>query len=325
MKILWNLHYNARLPVTTLAKKVGISKQGASYRLHRLIEEEIIKGFVSVVDIHHLGYLTYRLYLRFQNVTEQKEKEILSYLKKQDHVLWLVTLSGPWDLEVVCTARNFIHFNNLWKSIKEDIGPHFSKYNLSMSIVNYHLNRDYLIDKQHQQFLSNYYGFEPKQEVLDALDKKLLTILSKNCRQSNQELGKQLKVSYHTIQQRIKKLEERKIIQSHRLIIDLSKLNRFHYKIALFLNNLTKKQEQELYSFCSTFNFIVYIIEVLGEWQLEIEAETNSEQEFLHFVRELRNRFPNIILDYHILQVLKEHKLNYFALPSQEIKNIEKV
>src|SRR3989344_6049007 len=229
-RILWNLDYTARIPLSELAKKVNISKQNLNYRLKKLIKDEVLLGFMSVIDIHHLGYLTYRTYFRFKNVDEKKEKEIIDYFKKNDYVLWFVSISGSWDLEAVFTARNFIHFNNILKKVKEDLGEYFSKYNTSSSIVNYHFKRDYLLNQKREEFSPKYYGFEPKQEKLDKLDVDILIQLSENCRQNNQEIAKKVGVTYHTIKHRIKELEQKKIIQSHRVLINLPAINRKFYK-----------------------------------------------------------------------------------------------
>ena len=55
-------------------------------------------------------------------------------------------------------------------------------------------------------------------------------------------------------------------------------------------------------------------MEVLGEWQLEVEAEVESQEGFTELLRKIRNNVPDIILDYEILQVTKEHKLNYYPV-----------
>lgn len=313
-KILYSIHYNARAPLTELASKVGLSKQNLNYRLKKLIQEGIIAGFMSVIDIHHLGYLTYRVYLRFRSVDEKKEQEIRQYFQQHDHVLWCVSISGSWDLEVVFTAHNYIHFNNLFKKIREDLGMHFSKYNISSSIVNYHFPKDYLINKQREQFTPTYYGFEPKAEQLDRLDFNILTELSQDCRQNNQQVAKKLGVTYHTVKNRIQTMDKKKIIQSHRILINLAKIGRKHYKANLVLHNPTKEEEKKLYAFCSQFNVVTYLIEVLGDWQFEVEAEVQNQEEFTELLRKIRNEFPNLILDYEILQVTKEHKLNYFPM-----------
>src|SRR3989338_6871636 len=207
-KILYNLDYNARISLTELSKKINISKQNLNYRLKKLINNKTILGFMSVIDIHHLGYLTYRLYFRFKNVDSKKEQEIINYFKKHNNVLWLVSTSGSWDLEIVFVARNSIHLNNIFKKIKEDLGKYFSKYNYSASIFNYHFKRDYLLNNKREELTPKYYGFEPKQENLDKLDMNILIQLSENCRQNNQEIGRKLGVTYHTIKNRIKSMEK---------------------------------------------------------------------------------------------------------------------
>ena len=323
LKILWNLDYNARITISKLAKQVNISKQNLNYRLKKLIKDEILLGFMSVIDIHQLGYLTYRTYFRFKNVNEKKEKEIIEYFKNHCQILWFVSISGSWDLEAVFTARNSIHFNNILKKVKEDLGNYFSKYNTSSSIFNYHFKRDYLLNKKREDFSPKYYGFEPKQKKLDQLNVEILIQLSKNCRQNNQKIATKLNVTYHTIKNRIKIMEKNKIIQSHRTLINLKKINRKFFKALIKLNNPTKEDEKKIYTFCSQYNFVVYLVEILGEWQLELETEVENQEEFIELLRKIRNKFPELILDYEILQVTKEHKLNYLPMGNKILEKIK--
>lgn len=53
--ILDALQKNARLPVTELAKQVGLSKTPCQNRLKRLIDEGVISGFRAVVSPERLG------------------------------------------------------------------------------------------------------------------------------------------------------------------------------------------------------------------------------------------------------------------------------
>ncbi|MFH1376809.1 MAG: Lrp/AsnC family transcriptional regulator [Candidatus Woesearchaeota archaeon] len=308
-KILEELDYNARIPQSELAKKLNLSKQNISYRINKLIKNKIIQAFITGINMHKLGYLTYRIYLR---ININKSKEIIDYFKNLNNTLWVVSLSGMWDLEVVILAKNYIELNNIVKKSKEDLGIYFTKINISTSIFNYQFKRDYLLNKERKLFIPFYYGFEPKKEDLDELDIKILYELSKDCNRSNQEIGKKLKTTYHTIKQRINKMEKLKIIIHHRIFINLEKINRKFYKATITLNNSTKEKEKELYNFCSSFNFIVYLVEVLGDWQLEIEAEVESQNQFNDFLIQLRKKFPDLIQDYQIIQATKEHKIDFF-------------
>lgn len=90
------------------------------------------------------------------------------------------------------------------------------------------------------------------------------------------------------------------------------------------LNNSTKEDESELYSFCSKYNFVIYFVEVLGEWQLEIEGDVDTGEQMYELLREIKNKFPEIILDYDILRVVQEHKLNYLPMWEEMLKGLKK-
>ena len=56
-KLLYELDMHARQPNSQLAKKVGLSKQAVQYRISRLQEKGIIKGFYPVINVPKLSYL----------------------------------------------------------------------------------------------------------------------------------------------------------------------------------------------------------------------------------------------------------------------------
>jgi DNA-binding Lrp family transcriptional regulator len=310
-KILWNLDYDSRISLSELSKQLRLSKQSTHYRINKLERAGVIKGYMSIIDVHKLGYMTYRVYLRYRNVTDVNEKEIISFFCKQSTV-WVVSTAGTFDLEVVYVARNFIHFNNMLKEAKEKYGKYFSKYHISMAAVNYLYKRDYLLDKKREQFIPYYYGREPIKTDLDSVDMKILKIICNNCRQSNKAVGDELGISYHTVKDRIIRMEKIGVIQCHRMFMDINKIGRKFFKAQLILNNPTSEDEKQIYSYCSNLNFVAYLVEVVGEWQLEIETEVESQEEFMQFLRNLRNKFPELIADYNILQVTKEHKIDFY-------------
>jgi len=313
-KIIWHLDQNARMPMVELAKRAGVSKQLLNYRLHKLIDDGVIISFIAGVDIHRIGFFTHRVYFRFRYLDSKAEEEIFDYFVKHSHTLWVVSIAGAWDAEVVFTARNFIHFNNLLKKVKLDLGKHLSKYNISMSPVSYALKRDYLTGAKRVGFQASYYGFEPEPGKWDALDFKLLAEISQDCRQSKEDLAKKLKVTSQTVKLRLKKLEQGEIIRSYRLRLDMDKLQRQYLKILLYLKDLSKRDEEKLYRFCAQWNFVIYLTEVLGDWQLEVETEVESQEELAPLIQALRARFPEQVADYEILHVRREYKMNYFPM-----------
>ncbi|MCK5474816.1 MAG: winged helix-turn-helix transcriptional regulator, partial [Candidatus Aenigmarchaeota archaeon] len=58
-KILKELFDDGRRPFSTVAKKAGVSKEVVNYRVKRLIDQEIIIGFNTVIDVNKLGWQSY--------------------------------------------------------------------------------------------------------------------------------------------------------------------------------------------------------------------------------------------------------------------------
>ncbi|MBI2499248.1 winged helix-turn-helix transcriptional regulator [Candidatus Woesearchaeota archaeon] len=64
-----------------MAKKVGISKQVVKYRIKWLEREGIIKCYLTKLNLSKLGLLSYKVMIQLQNVSLQKEKEIIKRIK----------------------------------------------------------------------------------------------------------------------------------------------------------------------------------------------------------------------------------------------------
>lgn len=317
-KLLYYLDYNARSNLSDLSKKLQLSKQNIEYKIKKLNQEGIIEKYISVIDIHRLGYFTFRVYIRLGKVTEEDISDIINYLKNNPHILWLVTISGNWDFEIVFVAKNYIEFERLFNNVRQYLGERLIKYNISMSIVNLHYRKDYLIDNKRNNIdkIASY-GHASTMRKIDETDIKILIELSENCRRSNLEVGKKLGISYHTVKSRIQKMEKEGIIQAHRTKIHIQKLGYKHMKAALYINPVSEEKEEQLINFISSFPNVTYIVKILGEWQIEIEVEVEDEKKLTEILKNIRNNYPELINDYFFFEVTREIKLNYF--PNAEL------
>ena len=93
-KILAVLDMEGNIPISKLAKKVGLSRQIAEYRMEKLVREGVINGFYTVFDSCVVGMYWYKVMLRLGAVTVDERKEVIEYFKKRNYVLWLGELGG---------------------------------------------------------------------------------------------------------------------------------------------------------------------------------------------------------------------------------------
>lgn len=317
-KILYEMEYEARKPFSEIAKKVGLPKQVVSYRIKKLCESGIIRGFRTVIDIHRLGYFSYRLYMRLQNLTPENEQFLLDKISKWKNIVWVLTTTGRWDLELTIAARNNIHFSAILLEIKKEIGNYIKEYQVSASIVNYHFKRKYLIQDTQEEKIIPRYGFEPAIEKIDGTDAQILKLVSENASSAYTEIGSKTGLSYNGVKKRLKRLESLGIIQAYRTWIDLEKIGRKYYKALISLSKFDKKIEKTLLSFCLAERSVVYLVECTGNWDIEIEAEVKDELEFREILIRFRNTFKETVKDYEIIYGYRELKLNYF--PFEDVR-----
>jgi DNA-binding Lrp family transcriptional regulator len=308
--ILFELDLNARIPLTELAKRVRLSPQTTKYRLEQLEKRGVIRGYVTFFDVSKFGYLYYRLYIRYENVTIGDEKRIIDYFKGHKNVVWFISTAGRWDLEVLFVARNFIHFNQMLKDVYGHFPGKLHNNVTSVSISNFHHPRGYLINEKTQTQIS--YGGEPAKVKIDEVDKKIIRMINQDARLTNSEIGLELGLNYKTIQARIRRMEGTGIIRAYRTWIDFSKIGYTYYKSLVKLRKLTTRDERKILTFCRQNPNVIYLLTCAWPWDMEIEVECRSEREFLDIMRSFRELMSDLIIDYETLTAHAEHKLDYY-------------
>lgn len=93
-KILVELDKNARQTDSEISKKVGTSKQVVNYRIKNLLEEGIITNFYTIINVGKLGLNSYYVFLQFENINKEQEKNLLKRINFLDYVGWLVSGTG---------------------------------------------------------------------------------------------------------------------------------------------------------------------------------------------------------------------------------------
>ncbi|VVB57445.1 putative HTH-type transcriptional regulator [uncultured archaeon] len=318
IRILSELDLDARKPPSRLARACRLSKQVAGYRLRRLGESGVIRRCAAIVDIPRLGYYTYRLFLRLQNADPSNEAALNKRILQVPNTIWIAHTTGRWDMEILMAARNNVHFSNLLVRVKELLGPFLKEYIISPSIVTYHFGRRYLGGSSRPPSDIPHYGFEPEVARLDRTDFKLLQALAADGAQSYSKLGARTGLSYNGAKKRLRALEDAKIIQSYGLWLGLEPLGRHFYKACLSMSSLDSKTEKAILSFAMGEPDVEYVVLCSGGWDLEIEAEVESELKFQELLARFRNRFKDSVRDYDILHVYEELKWDYFPFEKFE-------
>jgi len=312
-KIIYELDKNSRQSFNEIGKKVGLSKDTVAYRIENLIKKGVIKSFNAVIDTGKLGFISFRLFLKFYNLSPDKEQEIINFLLKKENLLWLVQVEGKYDINTWFLYKSIEEMSKFWETFISKYSNYIDKRELGIYSQVFYFNRDYLLNKKHHEIPILFISPQ-SEEKLDKADIKIIELLSKNSRISIINIAKETKHTPKTIISRIKKLEERKIIIGYRTEFDLEKLGYKYYKIHLSTFNTSKEKIEKLKECIYNNPNVVYYDIILGGYDFEFEVQIENEDKLRELIEDMRKNFSGIIRDYEILYYYKEHKLRFFPV-----------
>jgi DNA-binding Lrp family transcriptional regulator len=288
-KILFELDKNSRQSNSEIAKKVGLNKNTVNYKINRMTQEGVIKGYYSVIDSSKLGYFSIRIYLKFFNTNQEDEKKMIEWLNSQKIVGVLAKIETIYDLVMMCWVKSIYEFEDFLQEFKKKFRKHFWQEKVHIFSKVLHFKRKYLLSQKKE------YDEEPETiggketSDFDELDLKILRLLAKNARMPLIDISSKLKTPERTIAFRIKQLEKKKIIQGYRINLELQKIGFEYYKLNFILNDFSKYEELE--SFCKIHENVIYIDKTLEELDFEIDVEIKNKQELLKLISEIKEKF----------------------------------
>ena len=222
-KLLYELDCNSRQTIQQLARKIGLSKDAIKYRINRLLKDEIIKSFNAVIDTGKIGFTSFRLFLKFYQLSPEKEREILDFLQKNKNLVWFVQVEGNWDINTWFLYKSLEEMNSFWIEFLTKFNNYIEKREFGIYSNVTYFSRAYLLKTEKNIFSMPIISLS-KEEKLDKSDLKIIELLSKNARISIVDIAQETSLTSKTIINKIKRLEKDKIVVGYRAEFNLEKL-----------------------------------------------------------------------------------------------------
>ena len=312
--LLFHLSLNGRIGITQLADKMNISKQMAAYRLGRLQEQGIIKRFYAITNIYRLRKTHYRVFIKFQNLTIEKELELKEYLVNHPKIAWVIYLDGDFDMFFVVWSENIIEFEKVYDDIMGRYGTFFQEKNFSIATRIEYLPYHFISPEAPQTGASLLFGASYSYWEMDDLDKKLLNILNRNGRESLASLARQLNVTSKKAKARLDELIHSGIIIGFNLKVNHTLLGYVYRKVLLKLNDTSRQNLEQLTAYLKRQPSIIYLLKTIGPYDFEFELMTRSNEEFYNIVKDLRIRFSTNIKNLNMVIMKEEAKFEDLQL-----------
>lgn len=308
-KLLTALDENSRYTNSQLARKVQLSKPAIEYRIKRLQKNNIIFKYYTVINITKLGYSQYKIYFKFQNTSLTDEQKITDYWIKNNTSVWVGQIRGRWDLAVSILAKSNFEFGQTLQKFMNRFSKFILEKDILLTEYSPIYSREYLTQTKQKEFT---YGIPEQTYTLDETDQKILKILATNARIPIINLAEKTHLTRDIINYRLKKLKQENIIIQYRCYLNLQNLNINHYKIIFRTKNLNQEAENQIKQYIQQHKKATQFLKLIGSWDLEIEFETEKEDELYKILTNIRKKFSNVIRDYDILRITKTYKYDYF-------------
>jgi Lrp/AsnC family transcriptional regulator, leucine-responsive regulatory protein len=312
-KLLYLLDVDARMSYSALAKKLRVSKQVARYRVERLEREGFIKGYYPMIDTSRLGYITFRVYFKFRNLTPTIKAELIAYLKAQEEAWAVVTFAGRWDVGLGVSVPDIYAFYIFWDAFLTMYLPHVRDYKVCVYSPIYHYAKAYLTGEPDSSKVRILGGKERAEH--DELDLKILSGLVKKTRASLLELARIVGKTPETVKYRLVQLERKGIIQGYRALIDVERLGYHYFKTEIRLSRYD--HFKQLLEYCQRHPNIYQVDRTIGGETVEVEFHVKSVQEMLAIIEEFERQFPNTIESFDYLTLMTEEKVTYMPEAKQ--------
>jgi Lrp/AsnC family leucine-responsive transcriptional regulator len=306
-KILLELDQNAAIPLSQLARKVGVGSDLVEYRVRRYVESGLIGCFSPVIDPTVLGFCVYKTYLKL-SMSQKRIGNFSRELLELPSLYWLMHCYGSWDIQVSFAARSPMEYHEVFSS---SIGKYASTIRSQMVCTTLKVARftkNYLIRGGDSVIT---WGDSGLQYEADSDEQNILKLLSMNCRAPIQELADKSNLSPAVVRHRINKLESKGVIRGYRLQFNYAVFGFMVFKVFVCLRNFSPSTLRQMYEFAKAEPHITCFILQIGPVQVELEVEVADFQQFVGIIEKFSERFSESIVqtDYTLMKEDYYHRV----------------
>ncbi len=304
-KLLYLLDRNCRQSATQLGKALRIHRNVVLYRMRRLEETGVIRGYFTEVDLKKLGFSTFRLFLRLGGQTPADEQRLVAFLAQLPQTIWLFQTKGRYDIDLVYATQDQKGFSEFLDDLNMQFNSIIEERRIGVLVQIHHFTKDYLVADRRAS--STPRAFEETAYAVDGLDEEMLLHLADHAKTPFVELARLTQRSINTIKERLRTLEKKKVILAYRPFIDTEKTGYTYYKLHMNLRNYTRQEYLGITAFFAMHPGTVYFTKYLNGDDLEIELHLKGDQELETLLGEVRAHFGKAIRETYVLVFAKEH------------------
>jgi len=311
-KILFYLLQDSRQSLKTIGKKVGISRELASYRIRRLVNKKIIQNFTIDVYNEKLGYSLVNYYYKFTNISPNIKDEIIKFFVNNKHTTYVSSIEGIYDFQVEFIMGDPHDFESLFDEIKKKYHNYLSIEDVETWIRGEYYNYPFLLNDKINTVKSTGGGWGANLVSISDLDFKILTELAKDSRIPTKKIANKMNSTVSIINYRIKKLIKQAIINGYTINVDWPKIGYRWFHLRINLSNYEKKNEV-IKHIRENPHIIRFLKGLVQKTDIHCTFLLKNVEQLRLITEEISSEFPNIITNYQFYSAYNLYKHHYMV------------
>ena len=285
--VLHHAQLQADQPVSVLRQSMPFQEHSIRYALQQARRNEVIRSR-CFMDLCRLGYSQFEIFFSLSGSLGENGPEFIEALRASDRVSFFGELGGDYQYGVNICAKNLREVSDFFDQLSERYGEIFLEKAIAARMALFFFGNKYLANEPRKvEFL--HYRVRKETVEIDEIDQSILYALSNTDFPSRRQLARELEMPLSTLEYRIKRLEERKVIVGYYNHFDPSKIGMQSYLLLVCVKGISRALKDSFFEFCKSHPNIVVLIHCLGNWDFEIVvdvADSNGIIAVTHQVRE---------------------------------------
>jgi DNA-binding Lrp family transcriptional regulator len=294
------------LTVPDLARELKIRSHSARYALERLRSMGLYKPSVWS-DPFSLGQFSMGLYFSVA-LGSKRLKPALTWLLKEPRVTWVARLSGRFHYGIGYRveglpemARFLNEFDKATSGIVTDRSA-----NTRLELVN---SRVILWGKRAGCVDTLRADIARGRERIDNVDHAIIEALHKDAELSASDLEALLTIPKRTIQGRLKRLRQDKILLGFLNSADPALLGHSSHLLLIETKGLGFSSRERLFRTTTANPFVFTTLATLGTWDFEVFCATPTARDLLSLTDEIEETLGDSLRSIHTITIVDELKL----------------
>ncbi|MFH1803041.1 MAG: winged helix-turn-helix transcriptional regulator [archaeon] len=295
--ILQMLFDNSRVPITKIAKKIGLSKPATLQRLKQMKERGIILQYLAYFNLIDAGWRFYAVMIEASN---ENEDSLIKKFENHKNSAAVIKLASKYNIFWMVYSKTYESFNEILEQAGGKI-------------------KDVRVLPIEENFFDNYRLFDNNEKKLkeisktkfklDKTDAKILNSIKHNSGKSLVEISKSCNLSAEAIKHRMKRLESSGTILKYFTNVDIFKLG-FHPYVVLLKTN--RKKQKEIFEFVRSYHNTngQYLLD--HEFSIMCVLVSKNLNELRDFLDSLQEKFSGEILEHETHLITDQFLSDFF-------------